>query len=206
MTDTVQFAQVADVQARTDAVLTGKEAKVNALLQDAAVVIRNYTGQTFVLTTATERIRPIGDKIKLPHKPVVSVNSVGVVDFLGNVIHVNFPYWDGMDEVWLLYGQQVINLAQDLRELFRYNTPTAEVNYTFGYPEDQLPAELITVSCAMVNRVLNVPNGGTVQSETTGPFQVTLSANALGGNLFLTAAEKALLDKYRVRSYTKELR
>lgn len=201
-----QFADITDVMARNPNVQSSQEVQVDALLQDAAVVIRNYTSQTFVETQETVRIRPIGDKVKLPRRPVISVDDVQVLDFLGNKIKVQVPYWDGTDEVWLLYGQSVINLAQDLRELFRFNTPTVEVTYTHGYPADQLPSELLTVSCSMVNRALSTPGGGNVQSETTGPFSVTLSANAVAGSLFLTAAEKSLLDPYRVKGYTKELR
>lgn len=201
-----QFATVSDVMARNPSVTPTMSTQVDALLQDAAVVIRNYTGQPFIQQQATEKLRPIGDKVKLPHKPVISVEEVQVIDFLGNAIKVQVPYFDGKDEIWLEYGQTVINLARDLRELFRHNTPVVEVTYTFGYPEDQLPEVLVPVSCSIVNRALNTPGGGNVQSETTGPFSVTLSANALGGSLYLTAAEKCLLDPYRIKSYTTELR
>lgn len=201
----VAFAQFSDVQDRSPVPIDeSQEARVNALLTDAATLIKRYCRQTFVVEQTVERLRPIGGKIRLPHLPVISVDAVAVIDYLQNRVPVAAPYWDGGDEIWLLYGQAILNLAEGLRELFQYNTPLCEVTYTHGY--ETFPDELVAVSCSVTLRRLAVPGAGVTQSQTAGPFSVALTPDAAAGSLWLTAAEKAMLADFRIKNRTMELR
>jgi hypothetical protein len=200
-----QFAAFADVQERYPGTLDASlEPRVNALLTDASTVVRRYTRQTFVKEQTTENLRPVGGKIKLPHRPVISVDGVWVIDYLENKIPVVLPYWDGGNEIWLLYGQTVINLAEGLRQLFMYNTPLCEVLYTHGY--ETTPDEVTAVVCSMVIRALSVPGSGAVQSQAGGGFSATLTPAAAAGVLALTQAEKDMLHDFRIKARTVELR
>lgn len=201
----VQFAQFADVQARYPTVIDPSQmARVNALITDSSTMVRRFCKQTFVLEQTTENLRPIGGKIKLPHTPVVSVDAVWVIDYLQNKIPVVLPYWDGGNEIWLAYGATVINLAEGLRELFRYNTPLCQVTYTHGYTTT--PDEVLAVVCSMVIRALGSPGVGAVQTQTAAGFAATLTPAAAAGVLALTQAEKDALTDFRIKGRTVELR
>lgn len=201
----VQFAQFADVQDRYPAPIDPSQStRVNALLQDASVMVRRFCRQTFVQETTTEKIRSIGGKLKLPHRPVISVQGVWIIDYLENLVPVVLPYWDGGDEIWLLWGQTVINLAEGLRELFRYNTPLCQVEYTHGYATT--PDEVVSVVCSMVIRALGTPGVGAVQSQAAGGFTAALTPSAAAGPLALSQAEKDALKDFRIPGRTLELR
>lgn len=201
----VQFAQFADVQARTpapiDAALT---TYVNALLADASTVVKRFCRQDFVREQTTERIRPVGDRLKLNQRPVISVDSVYVIDYLNNLVPVVLPYWDGGDEIWLLHGQIMLNLAEGIRELFKYNTPLCQVTYTHGY--DVIPDDIVSVVCSLVLRRMATPGAGAVQSQTAGPFNAALTPAAAAGPMSMTADEKLMLKDYRRSARTIELR
>lgn len=201
----VAFAQLSDIQARSPVSIdSSQETRVNALITDASMLIRRYCRQTFVVEQTVELLRPIGGKIKLPHLPVISIDAVAVIDYLENRVPVALPYWDGGDEIWLLYGQVVLNLAEGLRELFQYNTPLCEVTYTHGY--QVMPDEVLAVTCSVVLRRLAVPGAGVTQSQTAGPFSASLTPDAAAGSFWLTAAEKAMLADFRISNRTMELR
>lgn len=178
--------------------------RVETLLKRASAVVRSYTGQSFTKETTTERIRPRGDKVILPKRPVVSVESVGVFDGT-NVLPIVGYMWDGGCEIWLCPGETVINLAADVLDLFRYNTPLVEVAYTHGY--DMVPEDIVTVVCGMVARTYASPGvAGTYKSQTVGPFSATLSDAAAQGIAGLTDADRLILNRYRRSTGTVELR
>jgi hypothetical protein len=194
-----------DVSIRSDTPLPdGAEARVTALLGDVSARVCKLARQGFAQEQTTDRIRPIGMKLTLPQRPVISVDAVGVIDYLEHVIPVPMPYWDGGDEVWLDRGDIVINLAESIRDLFRFNTPLCQVTYTHGY--DEVPNDIVGVTCAMALRALSTPQAGAIQSQTVGPFSVSLSKTAAAGSLALTPDEREIVLSYRRPGRTVELR
>lgn len=201
----VQLAQFADVATRSMSPIPDSLTDfINARLTSASARICKLARQDFVKQQTTVKVRPVGGKLTLPQRPVVSVESVFVIDYQQNLVPIAMPYWDGGDEVWLDHGQTVINLAESIRELFAYNTPLCQVTYTHGY--DQVPDEIIDVACEMVLRALAAPGNGAVQSQTAGPFSQTLTATGAAGALAMTKDERETVLTYRRPGRTIELR
>lgn len=198
------LAQSSDVTARLPATLTVPTGRMTALIADASAVVRSYTKQQFTQSQTTERIRPIGYRIRLPQKPVVSVDSLSLI--LNNAAPVAFPgfWWDGSDEVWLLNENQVINLAEELMYALRYETPVALIQYTHGY--STTPDDVLAVVCSMITRTLTAPGLGGVVSEGVGEYNYRLSDAAAQGALTLTDSEKSVLSSYRRRTTVLESR
>jgi hypothetical protein len=192
-----------DVQARFP-VAAADEDRVETLLQDASAVVRSYTKQDFTLTDTVARIRPIGGRLILPQRPVTGVTSVKVFDYNENLVTIVGWMWDGGQEVWLMVGETVINLAEGIRDLFRFNTPLCQVDYTHGY--DVIPDDIVTVVCGMVIRSLATPGYGSIQSQSAGPFSQRLSDAAIQGIVALTPSDRDILNSYRPGSRTVELR
>src|SRR5437764_10250383 len=94
------LATLDDVKARYP-VPADQDDRVTTLLTDASAVVTSYTRNDFTLTDTIARIRPIGGRIILPQRPVVSVNSIKVIDYNENLITLAGWMWDGGQEVWL---------------------------------------------------------------------------------------------------------
>lgn len=198
------LAALADVTNRLPGAVSVDPTRATALISDASAVVRSYTKQQFTTSQSTERIRPIGFRIKLPQRPVVSVDGLSLL--LNNATPAPFPgwYWDGSDEVWLLGESQIINLAEELLYTLRYETPVAEITYTHGY--DTVPDDVVAVVCSMVTRTLTAPGLGGVVSEGVGEYTYRLSDTAVQGALTMTESEKAVLSSYRKRTTAIEAR
>lgn len=184
------------------------------MIDDATSVINAYTHRNFgTPTQVTHRIRPTGDRLKLPQRPVVSVDNIQVVYNNTLISAVNWVF-DGYDEIWFYNDATVINLAADLADLFAYNTPVCQVTYTYGYTE--VPADVKMVACNLVTRAYYTPNAGALMAESAGPYNYRLNmtraaANAGGGpspmGMFgLTADEREILNQYKRAATTIELR
>ncbi|MBA8925936.1 hypothetical protein BC739_003135 [Kutzneria viridogrisea] len=181
---------------------------MQVLLGDASAVIRQHTRQAFTRAQTTERIRPIGDKAVLPQHPVISVDSVAVVDPLqaNNLLPIPLAawLWDGGQELWLGQMGTVINLPEDTLDLFQFATPLLQVTYTHGW--DTIPDIVKAVTCSMVLRSLDLPGPGGIASQTVGPFGYRLSSVAQDGILALSTSEQAMLAPYRRQAVSVELR
>lgn len=202
------LAQLSDVEDRYDGTIaTADQPRVLKKLADASAVVRRFTRQQFTKSQTTERIRPVGYKLKLPQAPVVSVDSVAIVDVLqqGNLLPLPIAawLWDGGQEIWLGMGA-VINLAEDVVDWFRTSTPLISVTYTHGY--DTVPDVVVAVVCSMVIRTLDVPGSTAMQSQTVGPFGYRLSQAAQDGIMALSSSEQTLLRDFRRQGATMELR
>lgn len=193
-----------DVQARMFRDLSVAEfGRVEVMLTDASAVIRNYTRQLFTSTRATERIRPIGYRLRLPHRPVVTVHSVMLV-VRETLIPATGYIYDGADEIWLTDPGQIINLPETAYEWLATHTPVAEVDYTSGYATT--PPDVVGVACSMITRSLSAPGAGGIISEAVGEYTYRLSDAAAQGPLTLTDTEKAILAAYRRPGVAVELR
>ncbi len=198
------LASVEDVAARMFRDLTDVElARTEMLLGDASAVIRSYTRCPFTTRRATERIRPVGYRVRLPHKPVTAVHSVALLINARPITVAGFT-WDGTDEVWLADMGVIINLAETASEWLATHTPVAEVDYTSGFAE--VPRDVISVACSMITRSLSAPGGGGIISQGVGEYTYRLSDAAAQGPLTLTDAEKAVLSAYRPAGTAIELR
>lgn len=200
------LAQVSDVTARLPSSVSVETTRVAALLTDASAVVRNFTRQQFTTAQTTDKIRPIGYRLRLPQKPVVSVDSLALLLF-NSATPYPFPgwWWDGSDEVWLVTGDQLINLAEEAVGFLEWQSPVCLVTYTHGY--DMSPDDVVGVVCSMVIRTLTAPGLGGVVSEGVGEYNYRLSDAAAQGSMALTVAEQQILKPYRPRkSATAELR
>lgn len=193
-----------DIQRRTFRDLTDAElARVEMLAADASAVVRNYTRCQFTSIRATQRIRPIGYRVRLPHKPVTAVHGVSLI-INGSPLPVAGYTWDGTNELWLAGWGVIVNLAETASEWLATHTPVAEVDYTAGYSET--PPDVVAVLCSMITRSLAAPAGGAIIQQAVGEYSYQLSEAVVQGPLTMTDAEKAVLAAYRPAGTAVELR
>ena len=187
-----------DIEARLGRDLTAQEAaRAQALLSDASAVVRAYTRQNFDLVTDDEVVlRATGGRISLPGRPVQGVSRVEVIGGSDALPDFTLADWlfDGIDTVRIGEGAAVINLPEAWWDDDGY-PGTYRVTYTHGYAE--VPAEMLSVVCGVVLRVLTNPSG--YRSETVGSYSVTYAVPATGEQLGtnLTRYEMRVLDRYR---------
>lgn len=197
------LASPADLAARLGRDLTEQEAaRAAALLDDASAVVRAYTLQDFELHTDDEVVlRAVGGRISLPGRPVQGVSRVEVIGGSEALPDFTLADWlfDGIDTVRIGEGAAVINLPEAWWDDDGY-PGTYRVTYTHGYAE--VPADVLSVVCGVVLRVLTNPAG--YRSETVGSYSVTYAVPATGEQLGtnLTRYEMKMLDRYRRKTDT----
>jgi hypothetical protein len=200
------LAQLSDVEARLPSSMAIEAVRANSLLADASAVVRSYSKQSFTISQTTDKVRPVGYKIKLNKKPVRSIISLALIVANGGspVPFVGW-WWDGSDEVWLSTGDQILNLSEEMQFAMQHRTPIIFATYSHGY--DTVPDDVVGVVCSIVIRILTAPSLGGVISEGVGEYNYRLSDAAAQGVMALTEAEKEILKKYRPKSKnTIELR
>lgn len=199
------LAEVSDVTDRLPSTFPVDPTRVDRLLRDASARVRSYTNQDFVLAQTTAKLRPVGNRLRLQKRPVVSVDRIAV-KVPGTVTELVYPgwWWDGSNEVVLFDEGLVINLAESLVDITRYYSPAFLVTYTAG--DSATPDDVLSVVCTMVIRSLTAPTYGAVQSEGVGEYNYRMTDVAVQGIIALTAEEKKVLDPYRARRSTIELR
>lgn len=200
------LAELDDVEDRLGRELEPEEQRrAQAMLDDASAVVRAYTRRDFTMSTEAVRLRPRGNKVVLPQRPVISVSAVStVVSFGVAEIVTPVPSWS------FAGGAEVYFLEND----FIFNGPTldltdqnlwVDVTYTHGY--DEVPFDIMAVTSNLVVRNLSVPNGGMIDLETVGPYTARYASFTSGGPLSLSGADRDVLNRYRVSTaYTMELR
>lgn len=172
--------------------------RVFALIQDASSQIRSYTRRTFAQQQITQTLRATSNLIKIPQVPVVSVDAVGLVDYLGSITTVPAFGFDGIDEIDLGSYRSVLNLPEDALTFGSVWSGSVRLTYTYGY--SSIPAEVTSVCAQMVARIFNTPGSGVVgvQLERVGPFEMRLNgAGDLVGVLQMTDSDKDTLRYYR---------
>lgn len=141
------------------------------VLDVASAIIRSEARNQFVRKTSTLLRRPRQGVVKLPLRPVVSVDSVtrdgAPVDFI----------WDSEDEALYVGGYTAVS-----------------VTFTHGYGE--VPRDVLAVVLTAVQRVLNNPSD--LRQETVGSMSVTYAAETIGASL--SQADRDLLARYRRRT------
>ncbi len=208
------LAQVADVEARIGrAIVDSERTQVTTMLRDASAVVRNYTRKTFTPVVGDVLVlRPTGNTVRLPQRPVNAVTSVTLIAPEGenNTDNLRIPlpvwYFDGIDELWIYGGpnNQIINLPEALWDLWQNRTPLVEVTYDHGYAD--IPDEVIAVVAGMVVRTQTTPGRGNVSSESAGDYHYSVSFQVQLGPLALSDPERMLLNTYKNKMNTIELR
>lgn len=199
------WASLDDLEALCLAPLTPEqEARAEKLLARAANRIRAYTGQTFDKVQTTDTLRALGSIVRLPQAPVVSIEAVQVIDYLGTAFPVPVFGWDSLDRLDLAAYGAVLNLPEAL-SLDALWSGAVKVTYTHGY--DPVPAEIVDLNAELVARVYNSPAGEQtgIRSQGVGPYSVGYDPATGGGVLTLTPDDKAVLDRYRDFGATVEL-
>ena len=154
---------------QTDAVNLGFVVDDTALMR-ASIRIRGHVRQQ--ITAGTSTITARGPLIRLPQRPVRSVDAVTV---------------DGTAVAYEVAGGL---LEVDTREL---------VTITYSHGFDFVPDELIELTCQVATR-LAAPTDGMLaagaQQATAGPFTVGLGWDAWKAQSGLTAGDKETLRRY----------
>ncbi|AUG87273.1 head-tail adaptor [Streptomyces phage Rowa] len=146
-------------------------ASAASTLDMVSAIIRKEARNTFQRRTTTLRRTPVDGVIRLPLRPIVSVDAVtrdGVP-----VDHV----WDDETERLAVTGC----------------TPVS-VTFTHGYAS--VPGDVKAVALTAAQRVLSNPND--LRQETVGAVSVTYAAETIGASL--SQADKDLLADYRRRA------
>lgn len=200
------LVNVSDITDRLPTSVTVEEKRVGALIGDASATARRLSKQDFTIMQSTLGIRPIGYKLILPQRPVISVDNIAIrLPNSSSLVTIPGWYWDGSDEVWLTDGGSIINLAEEVLFAMQWQTPTCYTTYTHGYTD--IPDDIIGVVSSMVIRNITAPGLGGVISETVGEYSYRLSDAAAQGTMGVTDAEKKILESYLPRrTSTAELR
>lgn len=200
------LADLEDVEDRLGRDLSvDEQRRADALLRDASTVVRSYTRRDFTMSRITARYRPRGDKVLLPHRPVVEIHTVkSVISYSQNEILTVMPFWSWVAGHEIILGDPVLIINGPTYEWTDRNV-WVEVDYSHGFAE--VPPDVAAVVANLVVRNLTVPQGGLVDMETVGPYNVRYSAFTSAGPLGLGEADRLVLNKYRSTvTHTVELR
>lgn len=203
------LATVVDLEARLGRTLTGTElTQAEAFLDDASAKVSAYCRQDFALVEDDSVVlRPVGTLLRLPQRPVIAVTSVTAIgcDGVGDFALAGWC-WDGSDLIDVAgWAGAVINLPDWWDD--GYGADSYRVVYDHGY--SPIPATVVAVVCAMVNRVLSSPSPveGMV-TEKIGQYSYGLQqgAGANGLSVRLTDDDKTALTEYRRTATTIAVR
>lgn len=185
------LATVADVQTLLGRSLSSEEAtRANGMLALASASCRAEARQEFELKQRTYIARPLGGLIRLHERPVVSVDTVRLINDDGTV-GVGLAGWtfDGVDTVNVgdITGI-VINGPED------WEPNSVEVTYSAGYAE--VPGDVMWVCADMVRMALLAP-AAPVVSEQIGAYSYRLNDSAASGAVGMNADHRKILHRYR---------
>lgn len=176
-----QLASTTDVQEALGRDLTSEEqARVGAILDKASELFRIRSGQQFTLGTSAVRLKSNGGVVRLPQRPVVSVESV--VDDHGNPV------------AYELLGSTLITCLRSHQ--------FARVTYTHGGPVPDVVRLCIADIARKVLEISKAARGGLSQfSNSKGPFvqSGTYASWAVGGQTMLAPDDNALADTFRTK-------
>jgi len=204
------LAQVSDIENRIlpRTLSPAEQTRAAVLLQDASAQIRRYCRKTFQsITEDIQVFRANGSAIKLPGRPIVSVDNVVAIS--GNEYCPDLPvtWWtfDEIDEISFAEASAsgVINLPEAWYEFGAY-PGTFRVTYTHGYPV--VPDEVVMVCATAVISVLLAPTmAAGVIGETIGSYSYRLERTGGGLAVALSEADLAALNDFRDKTATIKL-
>lgn len=153
------LATIDDLEDRLGRSLTPTEAaKAPAALTDASNLLRGYTRRDFTSNTNEVQIlRPVGNAITLPHKPVLAVDQVeriGTAGTADRLLAVTEWEFDGIDRITLCLST--------LHDSLGTYADAYRVQYDSG---GTVPGFIVSRCCKMVFRAILAP------TETEGLVQ-----------------------------------
>lgn len=192
------FANTDDLEARLGRDLTDSElTRAAALLDDVTAAVVNYTGQTFDVETSTTRLKVKYGVVRLPQRPVVSVDEVKNVDG-ADVTYT----WDTRDRIDLPGCGNALNAW----EIEPYRTAPNYVDVTYEHGYATIPADIVGIVCTIVLRNLGQdPTEGATVSETVDGYTYRLNSVTGAGAFGILGSEKDALDRYRRQGGTMTL-
>ncbi|MFI2187991.1 hypothetical protein [Streptomyces sioyaensis] len=164
------LATVADLAAHMQVDPGTLPANAATVLDQVSAIVRKQARNQFVRRTTTLRRTPVEGVIRLPLRPVVSVDAVtldgAIVDYR----------WDDETERLLVPLWAPVPFS---------------VTFTHGYAS--VPGDVVAVALTAAQRVLSNPND--LRQETVGAVSVTYAAETIGASL--SQADRDLLGRYR---------
>lgn len=161
--------------------------RADALLADASAAVRLYCGRSFAEETATERCRVRNGIARPKGSPIVSIDSV--LDENGNAVPYRHVFGDRIEIGWQYY------------DTFEYNpirSGLAVVDVTYTYGDTTVPDIIVAVVCQMAARAFGSPaEESGIQSETLGPYTMTIGSAAASGGVGMLQAERDILAMFR---------
>lgn len=188
------LATIDDYTDRYGSVADGSVLVLVQRLIDASAAVRSYTGLQFTAGETTQVLRVVAGKVRLPQRPVVSVDAVdGILADNSRTTLVGWTF-DGIDQLAVGSQSFVLNLPEAWYDTDNPFT-TVEVTWTYGY--DEIPADIVAIVCAAAGRAINAPSG--VISETIGSYSYRLADDEGAGPIGFSTPERGILDRYRRR-------
>jgi len=176
-----------DLANRLGRALTDDElASSEAILAEVSGAVILYTGQKFIRDDWTWRTRVKRGIVRLPQRPVHSVDSVTDID--GNDIAYT---WDGLDRVHVnaLSGSFQINGTTRIDQV---------VDVTYDAGPDEVPTDIVGVVVAISLRTLGLdPMEGAVTSESIDGYSYRIGAAGGAGSYGVLPAEASILDHFK---------
>ncbi|MFE3409453.1 hypothetical protein ACFXMT_14285 [Streptomyces mirabilis] len=145
-------------------------ASAASTLNMVSAIIRKEARNNFQRRTTTLRRTPVDGVIRLPLRPVVSVDAV-----TRDGAPIDFD-WDDETERLCVWGCTRVS-----------------VTFTHGYAS--VPGDVLAVALTAAQRVISNPND--LRQETVGSVSVTYAAETIGASL--SQADRDLLKDYRRR-------
>jgi hypothetical protein len=191
----IRLASVADLNDLTEREIELDDGRVNFLLRVASAAIQRYCKQHLAYVENDEyQVRGTWSNVLiLPERPVVDVASI-TIPTVGTVQ----PEAYIVDDRGMVSWQAGPFLVDDLDLGGSWGGPGVilTVVYTHGFLV--MPDEIVMAACLVVDRLITVPDAGSVEKETVGDYAVTY---AKATNLVKSVAADLLSD-YRPRSAT----
>lgn len=204
------LATAQDLEDRIGRSLTAEESlRATALLTDASALIRGYTRQNFDQQTGDQVVlRPAGNHVRLPQRPVLAVQQVAIIDCDGQPSDpINGWCWDGSDKIRIT-GSSIKGI-DDPWWPWNWAPEALQVTYDHGYTVT--PADVVARACSMVLAVLLAPTQaeGLVQErigQYTYIYGQQAGAGSPGATVRMTQADRNALARYRRTAGTIALR
>lgn len=174
------LASVADLETRLGHPVANAT-QADAVLDDVSAAVRAYTGQLFSRLVTTDRLTVRKGLVRLPQRPVNSVDEVQLSD--GTT--VTFEWQTGAESLCVAGWETSCSRVSAVL-----------VTYDHGY--DTIPQDVVAVVCNVSNRVLGTdPTSGAVASRSITNYQETFGPVGASGSTGLFSSESTVLDRYR---------
>lgn len=169
--------------------------QATAMLAQASAAFRAEAWCDFEETETTLTLRVIGQRVDLPKRPVISVDSVANIDTDGTVGSVMTDWsFDGIHTIRLGDQSVVINATT-------YAAETVSVTWTHGFAT--VPEDVRWSVAQMVARAISSPTATGVTQESIGAYSYSVNgAVSVAGAAFLSSEARSVAHRYRPRYST----